>query len=60
MVVVMCGIAFNFSYDAPVVAVASDDFETPGIGGLCRLANGRGVIYDIKGLFPKSRVDGRL
>ena len=31
-----------------------------GIDGLRRLANGRAVIYDIKGMFGKDEVDGRL
>jgi UDP-N-acetyl-D-galactosamine dehydrogenase len=48
------------SYDALVVAVAHDQFKTLGIDSLRRLANGRAVIYDIKGLFPKREVDGRL
>src|SRR3989338_422706 len=48
------------SCDALVVAVAHDQFKTLGINGLRRLANGHAVIYDIKGLFPKTEVDGRL
>jgi UDP-N-acetyl-D-galactosamine dehydrogenase len=48
------------SYDALVVAVAHDQFKTLGIEGLRRLANDRAIIYDIKGLFPKDQVDGRL
>lgn len=48
------------SYDALVVAVAHDQFKALGIDGLHWLASGRAVIYDIKGLFPKSEVDGRL
>jgi len=47
-------------YDALVVAVAHDEFKQLGIDGLRRLANGRAVIYDIKGLFGKDEVDGRL
>ena len=47
-------------YDALVVAVAHDEFKQLGIDGLRRLANGRAVIYDIKGLFGKTEVDGRL
>ena len=47
-------------YDALVLAVAHDQFRTLGIEGLRRLANDRAVIYDIKGLFPKNQVDGRL
>jgi UDP-N-acetyl-D-galactosamine dehydrogenase len=48
------------SYDALVVAVAHDQFKSLGIEGLRLLANGRAVIYDIKGLFLKCEVDGRL
>ena len=43
-----------------VLAVAHDQFKTLGIEGLRRLANDRAIIYDIKGLFPKNQVDGRL
>ncbi|HVI26606.1 MAG TPA: nucleotide sugar dehydrogenase [Xanthomonadaceae bacterium] len=48
------------AYDAIVVAVAHDQFRDMGVDGLRRLANGRAVIYDIKGLFPKDAVDARL
>jgi UDP-N-acetyl-D-galactosamine dehydrogenase len=48
------------SYEAIVVAVAHDQFKAMGIDGLRKLANGRAVIYDIKGMFPKDQVDGRL
>jgi UDP-N-acetyl-D-galactosamine dehydrogenase len=47
-------------YDALVVAVAHDEFKLLGIDGLRRLANEQAVIYDIKGLFGKDEVDGRL
>ncbi|WP_166207007.1 nucleotide sugar dehydrogenase [Cognatiluteimonas telluris] len=48
------------AYDAIVVAVAHDEFRAMGIDGLRRLANGRAVVYDIKGIFPKDAVDARL
>ncbi len=48
------------AYDAIVVAVAHDAFRALGVEGLHRLANGRAVIYDIKGIFPKDAVDARL
>jgi UDP-N-acetyl-D-glucosamine/UDP-N-acetyl-D-galactosamine dehydrogenase len=48
------------AYDAIVVAVAHDEFRALGVDGLRRLANGRAVIYDIKGIFPKDAVDARL
>jgi UDP-N-acetyl-D-galactosamine dehydrogenase len=47
-------------YDAIVVAVGHDEFRTLGVDGLRRLGNGRAVIYDIKGMFPKDAVDARL
>jgi UDP-N-acetyl-D-galactosamine dehydrogenase len=48
------------AYDAIVVAVGHDEFRALGVDGIRRLANGRAVIYDIKGLFPKEAVDARL
>jgi UDP-N-acetyl-D-galactosamine dehydrogenase len=48
------------AYDAIVVAVAHDEFRALGVDGLRRLASGRAVIYDIKGIFPKDAVDARL
>lgn len=48
------------SYDALIVAVAHDQFKSLGIEGIRRLANGRAVVYDIKGMFQKNEVDGRL
>jgi UDP-N-acetyl-D-galactosamine dehydrogenase len=47
-------------YDAIVVAVAHDRFKAMGIDGLRKFASARAVIYDIKGMFPKDQVDGRL
>jgi len=48
------------SYDAVVLAVAHDQFKTGGATGVRALANGRAVVYDIKGILPKDEVDGRL
>jgi len=48
------------TYDAIVVAVSHDEFRALGADGLRRLGNGRAVIYDIKGMFPKDAVDARL
>jgi UDP-N-acetyl-D-galactosamine dehydrogenase len=47
-------------YDALVIAVAHDEFKRLGIAGLRGLANEHAVIYDIKGMFDKDQVDGRL
>jgi UDP-N-acetyl-D-galactosamine dehydrogenase len=46
--------------DALVVAVAHDEFKTLGIAGLRGLTNQSGIVYDIKGMFGKEDVDGRL
>jgi UDP-N-acetyl-D-galactosamine dehydrogenase len=48
------------AYDAVIVAVAHDAFRELGPDGIRTLANGRAVVYDIKGLLPKEQVDGRL
>jgi UDP-N-acetyl-D-glucosamine/UDP-N-acetyl-D-galactosamine dehydrogenase len=47
-------------YDAIVVAVAHDQFRQLGAPGIRALANGRAVVYDIKGILPRDAVDGRL
>jgi UDP-N-acetyl-D-galactosamine dehydrogenase len=47
-------------YDGIVVAVAHRQFSELGAAGMRALANGRAVIYDIKGLLPRDAVDGRL
>jgi UDP-N-acetyl-D-galactosamine dehydrogenase len=48
------------SYDAIVIAVAHDEFKAGGSAGVRALANGRAVVYDIKGMLPRGDVDGRL
>ena len=48
------------TYDAVVIAVAHDEFKISGSAGVRALANGRAVLYDIKGILPKDEVDGRL
>jgi len=48
------------SYDAIVIAVAHDQFRAMGIDSLRALGNDRAVVYDIKGMFAKDQVDGRL
>ena len=46
------------AYDAIVVAVAHDQFKQAA--DVRRWANGRAVVYDIKGLLAKDQTDGRL
>jgi UDP-N-acetyl-D-glucosamine/UDP-N-acetyl-D-galactosamine dehydrogenase len=48
------------TYDAVVMAVAHNQFKTLGIERIRRLAKRKHVIYDIKHLFVRSDVDGRL
>jgi UDP-N-acetyl-D-galactosamine dehydrogenase len=47
-------------YDAILLAVAHDQFKLLGADGLRRLGQPNAVVYDIKGIFPKDAVDGRL
>jgi UDP-N-acetyl-D-glucosamine/UDP-N-acetyl-D-galactosamine dehydrogenase len=47
-------------YDAAVLAVAHQQFKDMGIRAIRRLCKPTGVVYDIKQLFPRSQVDGRL
>ncbi len=44
-------------YDAIILAVAHDKFHELDID---KLKNGNAIVYDIKGFFPKEKVDGRL
>jgi UDP-N-acetyl-D-galactosamine dehydrogenase len=48
------------TYDAVVLAVAHDEFKAGGSEGVRAWANGRAVLYDIKGVLPRDEVDGRL
>jgi UDP-N-acetyl-D-galactosamine dehydrogenase len=47
-------------YDAVVVAVAHKEFKDLGMRAVRRLAKPRSVIYDIKHVFRRQDVDGRL
>jgi UDP-N-acetyl-D-galactosamine dehydrogenase len=47
-------------YDALVVAVGHEEFKTSGITCLRSLTTLNGVVYDVKGIFAKEDVDGRL
>ncbi|MES2064274.1 MAG: nucleotide sugar dehydrogenase [Bacteroidota bacterium] len=44
-------------FDAIVLAVSHDEFKNLDINKLCKQNK---VIYDVKGMFPKEMVDGRL
>ncbi|BCH05046.1 UDP-N-acetyl-d-glucosamine 6-dehydrogenase WbpA (plasmid) [Mesorhizobium sp. 131-2-5] len=47
-------------YDGIVVAVGHREFQTLGIAGLKALSEDPGIIYDIKGIFPREHTDGRF
>ena len=47
-------------YDAVILAVAHREFKEMGVAKIRRLAKREAVIYDIKHLFARTDVDGRL
>jgi UDP-N-acetyl-D-galactosamine dehydrogenase len=47
-------------YDAIVTAVGHDEFKEMGIEAVRKLGRRNHVLYDIKYVFPKDAVDGRL
>jgi UDP-N-acetyl-D-galactosamine dehydrogenase len=47
-------------YDAAVLAVAHQEFRDLGVRAIKRLLKRPGVVYDIKHLFRRDQVDGRL
>jgi UDP-N-acetyl-D-galactosamine dehydrogenase len=47
-------------YDAIVAAVAHDEFKKLGIDAVRKFGRKSHVVYDIKYVFPKGKVDGRL
>jgi len=48
------------SYDAIILAVAHEQFKQMGAEGIRRLGKPEAVFYDVKSLFPREQVDGRL
>ena len=47
-------------YDAAVMAVGHNQFKELGIRGVRKLLKPKSVIYDIKHVFKRNQVDGRL
>ncbi len=47
-------------YDAIIVATGHDQFTEMGAGGIRALGTSNAVLFDVKGILPKSEVDGRL
>jgi UDP-N-acetyl-D-galactosamine dehydrogenase len=50
----------NGKYDAVILAVAHKQFRDMGVDKIRALAKKDGVLYDVKSLLPKDKVDGRL
>jgi UDP-N-acetyl-D-galactosamine dehydrogenase len=50
----------NGKYDAVILAVAHKQFRDMGVDKIRALARKDGVLYDVKSLLPKDKVDGRL
>ena len=48
------------SYDGVVVAVAHREFVARGHASVRRFGKPGAVVYDVKGIFPRSETDGRL
>jgi UDP-N-acetyl-D-galactosamine dehydrogenase len=48
------------AYDALVIAVAHDVFLEGGVEELRKFGKRKCVIYDVKSVFPRDAVDGRL
>jgi UDP-N-acetyl-D-glucosamine/UDP-N-acetyl-D-galactosamine dehydrogenase len=47
-------------YDGVVVAVGHDEFRKMGVRAIRALSKPKGVLYDIKYVFARDKVDGRL
>jgi len=47
-------------YDATVLAVGHQQFKDMGIRAVRRLLKPKSVVYDIKNVFRRKDVDGRL
>ena len=50
----------NGKYDAVVLAVSHQQFKDMGVDKIRALGKPQSVLYDVKSLLPKDKVDGRL
>ena len=48
------------NYDAVVISVAHHQFKDMGVDKIRKLIRGNGVLFDVKGLFPRESIDIRL
>jgi UDP-N-acetyl-D-galactosamine dehydrogenase len=56
----LCAAPEAGAYEAVVVAVAHRQFREMGAAAVRALARPNGLLYDVKGLFPRAAVDDRL
>jgi UDP-N-acetyl-D-glucosamine/UDP-N-acetyl-D-galactosamine dehydrogenase len=47
-------------YESVILAVGHEEFREMGAEAIRALAKPDGILYDIKYVFPKNAVDGRL
>ena len=47
-------------YDAIILAVAHNEFQKMGSEQIRKLGKANHILYDLKYIFPKEKVDGRL
>ena len=57
---IMCQDLLNGYYDAVVLAVAHSDFKKMGISAIKALLKSKGIIYDLKHIFPAEDTNIRL
>ncbi|MBI3776351.1 MAG: Vi polysaccharide biosynthesis UDP-N-acetylglucosamine C-6 dehydrogenase TviB [Gammaproteobacteria bacterium] len=50
----------NGKYDAVILAVSHHQFKSMGVDKIRALGKPQSVLYDVKSLLPKDKVDGRL
>lgn len=50
----------NGKYDAIVLAVGHDEFQKMGVDNIRKLGKEKCVLFDVKCILPKKKVDGRL
>ena len=48
------------TYDAIILAVAHNEFQIMGSDQIRKLGKANHILYDLKYIFPKEKVDGRL
>ena len=57
---VLTRLNFKTSYDAVIISVAHDEFSQIGIKKIKSIVKKKGLIFDLKGIFPKKDTDWQL